>query len=62
MVLGMSAGQQPTPESLEYWRDFLNGGHSREHRLRQVLKLLPGDPGRTLALLGTAHVGPLYRS
>jgi adenylate cyclase len=31
-------------ENEEFWRDFLNGGHSREHAFRKVLKLIPHEP------------------
>jgi adenylate cyclase len=35
----------PPDEGLEeFWRDFLSAGHSKEHTLRRVLKLIPHEP------------------
>ncbi len=50
------------PESVDYWRTFLTDGHSREHRLRTALRLLPRDPRCRLCAAPFAGVGgPLMR-
>jgi adenylate cyclase len=34
----------PNRRNEEFWRDFLNGGHSKEHTIRGLFKLIPHDP------------------
>jgi adenylate cyclase len=49
-------------ENGEFWRDFLSGGHSREHAARQVLKLIPRAPRCRLCAAPFSGVGaPLMR-
>jgi adenylate cyclase len=46
----------------EFWRDFLNGGHSKEHAFRKVLKLIPHEPRCRLCAAPFEGVGaPLMR-
>ena len=46
----------------EFWRDFLNGGHSKEHTLRRVLKMIPHEPRCRLCAAPFAGAGaPLMR-
>lgn len=56
----VSIGDAQVPESQEYWRKFLSGGHSREHRLRLLLKLLPADPRCRLCGAPFAGVGARF--
>ena len=58
----MSANEPPVPESEEFWRDFLSGGHSKEHAARRVLKLIPHSPRCRLCAAPFAGIGaPLMR-
>lgn len=52
----MSDGEPEQPESQDYWRAFLSGGHSREHRARAVFKRIPSDP--RCRLCGAPFAGP----
>jgi adenylate cyclase len=40
----VSPDAPPSSDNEEFWRDFLSGGHSKEHAARRVLKLIPHDP------------------
>jgi len=56
----VSEGEQP--ESDEFWRDFLNGGHSKEHAFRKVVKFIPHEPRCRLCAAPFAGVGaPVMR-
>lgn len=58
----MRVGEPQSPESEQYWREFLNGGHSREHNLRLLLKLLPTEPRCRLCGAPFAGLGaPIMR-
>jgi adenylate cyclase len=48
--------------SEEFWREFLTGGHSKEHHFRKVLKFIPQEPRCRLCAAPFAGVGaPLMR-
>ena len=58
----VSAGEPAKPHNDEFWQDFLNGGHSKEHAFRKVLKLIPHEPRCRLCAAPFAGVGaPLMR-
>jgi adenylate cyclase len=58
----MSAGPSPEPGDEELWRDFLTGGHSKEHAVRKVLKLIPQEPRCRLCAAPFAGMGaPMMR-
>ena len=58
----MSSSEVPRSENEEFWRDFLNGGHSKEHAARKVLKLIPHEPRCRLCAAPFAGMGaPLMR-
>jgi adenylate cyclase len=58
----MSASNTPEHKNEEFWRDFLNGGHSKEHAFRRVLKAIPHEPRCRLCAAPFAGVGaPLMR-
>jgi adenylate cyclase len=40
----VSRPHSPRTGSEEFWRDFLSGGHSKEHVARKFFKLIPHDP------------------
>jgi adenylate cyclase len=40
----MSRPHAPRSGDEEFWRDFLSGGHSKEHVGRKFFKLIPHDP------------------
>jgi adenylate cyclase len=40
----MSRPHAPRSGNEEFWRDFLNGGHSKEHFGRKFFKLIPHEP------------------
>ena len=40
----MSRPHAPRSGNEEFWRDFLSGGHSKEHAGRKFFKLIPHDP------------------
>ena len=40
----MSRPHAPRSGNEEFWRDFLSGGHSKEHAGRKFFKLIPKDP------------------
>jgi adenylate cyclase len=43
-LAAVSPAKPPSEGSEEFWRDFLNGGHSKEHHLRGLLKAIPQSP------------------
>jgi adenylate cyclase len=43
--------------SEEFWRDFLTGGHSKEHQLREVFRFIPHDPRCMLCAAPFAGAG-----
>jgi adenylate cyclase len=58
----VSSAEVPEQENEEFWRDFLNGGHSKEHTLRKVLKFIPHEPRCRLCAAPFEGVGaPLMR-
>jgi adenylate cyclase len=58
----VSRAAPPSDSTEEFWRDFLNGGHSKEHAFRRVLKLIPHEPRCRLCAAPFAGVGaPLMR-
>src|SRR6266545_4949461 len=58
----VSPDTPPSSENEEFWRDFLSGGHSKEHAARRVLKLIPQDPRCRLCAAPFSGVGaPLMR-
>jgi hypothetical protein len=58
----VSPDAPPRSENEEFWRDFLSGGHSKEHAARRVLKLIPQDPRCRLCAAPFSGVGaPLMR-
>ncbi len=58
----MEPDDAPTGRNEEFWRDFLNGGHSKEHTLRRVLKMIPREPRCRLCAAPFAGAGaPLMR-
>jgi adenylate cyclase len=58
----MNRPHAPRTGDEEYWREFLSGGHSMEHALRKVLKLIPHDPRCRLCAAPFAGVGgPVMR-
>jgi adenylate cyclase len=58
----VSPDAPPSSENEEFWRDFLSGGHSKEHAARRVLKLIPHDPRCRLCAAPFSGVGaPLMR-
>jgi adenylate cyclase len=40
----MSRPHAPRSGDEEFWRDFLTGGHAKEHAFRKFFKLIPHDP------------------
>jgi adenylate cyclase len=58
----VSPDAPPRSDNEEFWRDFLSGGHSKEHAARGVLKLIPQDPRCRLCAAPFSGVGaPLMR-
>jgi adenylate cyclase len=58
----LSPDAPPSNENEEFWRDFLSGGHSKEHAARRVLKLIPHAPRCRLCAAPFAGAGvPLMR-
>jgi adenylate cyclase len=58
----VSRTEAPESESEEFWRDFLSGGHSKEHAARRVLKLIPHGPRCRLCAAPFGGAGaPLMR-
>lgn len=58
----MSRPHAPRSGNEEFWRDFLNGGHSKEHALRKVFKAIPHSPRCRLCAAPFEGVGaPLMR-
>jgi adenylate cyclase len=58
----VSPDAPPSSDNEEFWRDFLSGGHSKEHAARRVLKLIPQDPRCRLCAAPFSGVGaPLMR-
>ena len=58
----VSSSEPPKHDNEEFWREFLNGGHSKEHLFRKVLKFIPHEPRCRLCAAPFAGVGaPLMR-
>jgi adenylate cyclase len=58
----VSRPHAPRTGNEEFWRDFLNGGHSKEHAFRKVLKHVPREPRCRLCAAPFAGAGaPLMR-
>ena len=58
----MSRPHAPRSGNEEFWHEFLNGGHSKEHVFRKVLKLIPHEPRCRLCAAPFAGVGgPVMR-
>jgi adenylate cyclase len=58
----VSSSELPKHDNEEFWREFLNGGHSKEHAFRKVLKFIPHEPRCRLCAAPFAGVGaPLMR-
>jgi adenylate cyclase len=43
-LCAVSRPHAPRSGDEEFWRDFLSGGHSKEHAARKFFKLIPHDP------------------
>jgi adenylate cyclase len=58
----VSPAVPPSESTEEFWRDFLTGGHSKEHAFRKVLKMIPHSPRCRLCAAPFEGVGgPLMR-
>jgi adenylate cyclase len=58
----VSPADPPSEASEEFWRDFLNGGHSKEHFGRVFFKLIPRSPRCKICAAPFAGPGaPLMR-
>jgi adenylate cyclase len=58
----VSSSDPPRHGDEEFWREFLSGGHSKEHAFRHVLKLIPHEPRCRLCAAPFAGAGgPLMR-
>jgi adenylate cyclase len=58
----VSRPHAPRSGNEEFWRDFLSGGHSKEHAGRKFFKLIPHDPRCRLCAAPFEGVGsPLMR-
>jgi adenylate cyclase len=52
----------PKDANEEFWRDFLTGGHSKEHKLRRVMRIIPHEPRCRLCAAPFAGMGaPMMR-
>jgi adenylate cyclase len=59
----VNAGEPPSHENDEFWRDFLTRGHSKERAGRAVFKLIPTDPRCRLCAAPFGGVGaPFMRA
>jgi adenylate cyclase len=58
----VSSSELQKHDNEEFWREFLNGGHSKEHAFRKVLKFIPRGPRCRLCAAPFAGMGaPLMR-
>lgn len=58
----MTSNQPSTRHNEEFWRDFLNGGHSKERVGRMIFKLIPHAPRCRLCAAPFAGAGaPVMR-
>jgi adenylate cyclase len=58
----MSRPHAPRSGNEEFWREFLTGGHSKEHAFRKMLKLIPHEPRCKLCAAPFAGAGaPIMR-
>jgi adenylate cyclase len=53
----VSPANPPSEGTEEFWRDFLTGGHSKEHHLRGLLKAIPQSPRCRLCAAPFAGAG-----